>query len=50
MLENLEIEEMESELTLIGATAVEDLLQEDVASNMLDFQDAGIKTWMLTGD
>jgi phospholipid-translocating ATPase len=43
-------EEFESGLILLGATAVEDLLQEDVASNISEFQQAGIKTWMVTGD
>ena len=41
---------MESGLTLLGATGVEDLLQEDVATNIQEYQQAGIKTWMVTGD
>ncbi len=35
---------------MLGVTAVDDLLQEDVAPCVNDFQDAGIKVWMLTGD
>ncbi len=37
-------------MTLLGATAVEDKLQEDVAEVISDLQDAEIKVWMLTGD
>lgn len=40
----------ERELTLIGATAVEDLLQENLPETLEDFRKAGIKIWMLTGD
>jgi P-type E1-E2 ATPase len=35
---------------LLGVTAVEDLLQENVAISINDFRSAGIKVWMLTGD
>lgn len=35
---------------MVGITAVEDLLQEDVARCIEDFRQAGIKVWMLTGD
>ena len=41
---------MESDLTLLGATAVEDRLQENVPEVIHDFQRANIKVWMLTGD
>lgn len=37
-------------MTLLGITGVEDELQEDVIQCIRDFQDAGIKVWMLTGD
>ena len=40
----------ERELTVIGATAVEDLLQDDLPATLKDFRKAGIKVWMLTGD
>ena len=35
---------------MIGVTAVEDLLQDNVASCICDFRKAGIRVWMLTGD
>ena len=41
---------MENDLTLLGATAVEDRLQENVPEVIHDFQRANIKVWMLTGD
>lgn len=37
-------------MTLLAATAVEDLLQENVKECIEDFRDAGISVWMLTGD
>lgn len=40
----------ESDLKLLGITAMEDLLQENVKECITDFQDAKIKVWMLTGD
>jgi P-type E1-E2 ATPase len=40
----------EQGLTLIGATAVEDKLQDKVPETIHDLQMAGIKIWMLTGD
>lgn len=43
-------EEIETELTLIGATAIEDKLQEDVAITLETIRQAGIKVWVLTGD
>ena len=42
-------EDIESELTLIGATAIEDKLQEDVADTLETIRQAGIKIWVLTG-
>ena len=41
---------VESDLELIGATAVEDKLQEDVGITLLSLRQAGIKIWVLTGD
>lgn len=35
---------------LLGATAVEDKLQEDVPETLADFLKANINVWMLTGD
>ncbi|KAM8720701.1 hypothetical protein ACLKA7_006699 [Drosophila subpalustris] len=41
---------IESDLDLLGATAVEDALQDDVADTLVSLQAAGIKIWVLTGD
>ena len=35
---------------LLGGTAVEDRLQDDVPQTIHSLQNAGIKIWMLTGD
>jgi P-type E1-E2 ATPase len=35
---------------LIGATAVEDRLQDNVPDTIRDLIQANIKVWMLTGD
>lgn len=43
-------EEIEKELILLGCTAVEDSLQEQVPDTIKDLLKAGIKVWMLTGD
>ena len=50
--QNLEkiYDKFERDLTLLGATAVEDRLQDDVPETIADLQKAGIKIWMLTGD
>ena len=47
---DLPVEEIECDLTLLAATAVEDLLQENVKECLEDFRQAGIGVWMLTGD
>ena len=47
---DIEVGEIESDLTLLAATAVEDLLQENVKDCIEDFREAGISVWMLTGD
>ncbi|XP_018795585.1 PREDICTED: probable phospholipid-transporting ATPase IF isoform X3 [Bactrocera latifrons] len=41
---------IECNLELLGATAVEDALQDDVADTLISLQTAGIKIWVLTGD
>ncbi|XP_055911136.1 phospholipid-transporting ATPase IF isoform X2 [Eupeodes corollae] len=41
---------IERNLNLLGATAVEDALQDDVADTLVSLQKAGIKIWVLTGD
>ena len=43
-------DEIERDLTLVGATGIEDKLQESVAGTITDLQAAGIKFWVLTGD
>jgi len=40
----------ERDLVLVGATCVEDRLQDEVPETIADLQKAGIKVWMLTGD
>ena len=42
--------QVESGLTLMGATAIEDKLQDGVPEILADLREAGIKVWMLTGD
>ncbi|RHZ34875.1 hypothetical protein DYB26_014965, partial [Aphanomyces astaci] len=41
---------METNLTILGATGVEDQLQEGVADCIEALSEAGINIWMLTGD
>jgi phospholipid-translocating ATPase len=41
---------LESKLELIGVTAVEDKLQENVPDTIESLRQAGIKIWVLTGD
>ena len=43
-------EELEVDFDLIGSTAIEDKLQEDVAQTIYDIRRATIKVWVLTGD
>lgn len=49
-IEHLKEEELESELTLIGATGIEDKLQDYVAETIYSLRTGGIKFIMLTGD
>ena len=42
--------DFERGIVLIGGTAVEDRLQDDVPETIRSLQDAGINIWMLTGD
>ena len=49
-LEDINEDELESNLELLGATGLEDVLQENVHSCIQQFIMAGIKVWMLTGD
>ncbi|XP_066469004.1 phospholipid-transporting ATPase VB [Tiliqua scincoides] len=41
---------LETQLTLLGATGIEDRLQEGVPDAIAAFREAGIQTWVLTGD
>ncbi|KAJ3117122.1 hypothetical protein HK100_000894 [Physocladia obscura] len=43
-------EDLERDLTLLGATAIEDKLQEGVPETIEALRKANIKVWMLTGD
>lgn len=43
-------EEIEKDLTLLGATAIEDKLQDGVPDAIANLAMAGIKIWVLTGD
>lgn len=42
--------EIESDLRLLGATAIEDKLQDGVPETIADLKRAGIKVWVATGD
>ncbi|GMF47301.1 unnamed protein product [Phytophthora fragariaefolia] len=43
-------EQIETEMKLVGATAIEDKLQIGVPAAIANLAQAGIKIWMLTGD
>eukprot|EP00741_Cyanophora_paradoxa_P006811 tig00001042_g6587.t1 len=43
-------EELERGLQLLGATAIEDRLQDGVPDTLVSLQQAGIRVWVLTGD
>ncbi len=43
-------EEIEKDLILVGATAIEDKLQDEVGDTIAFVKKAGIKVWVLTGD
>lgn len=49
-LKDIEDEQLENNIELLGGTGLEDLLQDDVKQCITDFRDARIKVWMLTGD
>lgn len=42
--------EVEVALHLVGATAIQDMLQDQVDECIKQFRDAGIQVWVLTGD
>ena len=43
-------DQMEQDFEVLGCTAVEDKLQEDVPDTIMNLKQAGIKVWVLTGD
>jgi phospholipid-translocating ATPase len=43
-------DELERNLRLLGATAIEDRLQDGVPETIADLKKAGIKIWVATGD
>ena len=47
---DLEAQSFEKDLNMIGITAVEDVLQDNIEKSLDEIKDAGIKVWMLTGD
>ncbi|OQR99768.1 phospholipid-transporting ATPase [Achlya hypogyna] len=44
------MEELETDLELLGATAIEDKLQPGVPDTIATLAEAGLKIWVLTGD
>ena len=42
--------EIENDLIVVGSTAIEDKLQEEVEDTIQFVKSAGIKVWVLTGD
>ena len=44
------MDQMESGLTLLGSTAIEDKLQDGVPQAVADLNRAGVSVWVLTGD
>lgn len=43
-------EEIEKDMTIVGASAIEDRLQAGVPETIATLAEAGIKLWVLTGD
>lgn len=43
-------DEIEQNFTLLGSTAIEDKLQDEVEDTIKSLKSAGIKIWVLTGD
>jgi magnesium-transporting ATPase (P-type) len=43
-------EEIEQEMILLGATAIEDKLQDGVPDTIASLRKSGFKIWVLTGD
>ncbi len=47
---SLLMDAIERNLEIIGSTAIEDCLQDGVQDTLQKMREAGIKTWMITGD
>jgi len=43
-------DEIETDMDLVGVTAIEDKLQDDVPQTIANLALAGIRIWVLTGD
>ena len=43
-------EHLEVEFDLIGSTAIENKLQDEVGKTIYDIKKAGVQLWVLTGD
>ena len=41
---------IETDMLLVGTTAIEDRLQDEVAETIVAMKETGIKVWVLTGD
>ena len=41
---------IEQDMVLVGSTAIEDQLQENVQETIVSIKEAGIILWVLTGD
>jgi phospholipid-transporting ATPase len=44
------VTELESQLTFIGVSAIEDKIQDGAPETLQKLREAGVKVWMLTGD
>lgn len=49
-LKDINENELDKDVELLGITGLEDMLQQDVQTCIRDFRNAQIKVWMLTGD
>lgn len=50
MAMNTCLDQLETDLTLLGGTGIEDKLQEDVPKTIKFIRGSGIKLWIITGD
>nr|CEL78271.1 TPA: P-type ATPase, putative [Toxoplasma gondii VEG] len=47
---NAALSEIEKDIELLGASGIDDKLQDQVAETISDIKQAGVKLWVLTGD